>query len=1093
MFCFCITKYLRAVPKRPYYALTKIYHPLCYGSHSCLSSISFETCESKQVLKKDISGSYPLAYDPKEVEKGWYEWWEQNDFFHSESIPKYQKKDEYPIFSFVLPPPNVTGNLHIGHTLTATIQDCIARWYRMKGYKVHWIPGYDHGGIATQRIVEKKILKEKKLTKQEIGKEDFIEELNEWKTIGKQNSNDSLPLLYSPGFMTSSALSPLTGILISDEWLLNCSLPKNILFVELLSYDFGADRYSEKYEIQLKKLGSSLDFRTSCFTMDENASKAVKKVFIELYEKNLIYRKEKLVNWSSEIRSVISDIEVDHLEVPGRTIKRIPGLSEPVVLGLLDFFYYPVLDSDEKILVATTRLETMLGDSALAVNPEDTRYSHLIGKSVKHPYTEDSLPIISDKSINKNFGTGIMKITPGHDFHDFELAEKHKLKILNILSDDGTINQDVENFKGKHRLIVRDLLRKDLKAKDLYKESKSHAMSIPFCSRTGDIVEPRLKEQWYLNCTQMGEKAVEVVKQGKLRFIPEHHEKVWFEWFRHLKDWCISRQLWWGHRIPAYKIFSPNSQVNFRWIAARSHEEAVQKASEKFNLNPSEITAVQDDDVLDTWFSSALYPLIALGWPKKENALEKLYPLTLMETGFDILFFWVARMVMLGQQITEKLPFHEVLLHGMVCDSRGTKMTKSLGNTLDPLDVIKGISLEDMLKRAKEDQVSLSPEEMKSIICGYRKNFPQGIPECGTDGLRLSLLSHDVQHQQISIDVKAVRTCRHFCNKIWQGFRFFRKSIENYPVGSLTPLTSEEVLNLERESVDRWILSRLAGLVAVSNTHLEEFNFHLVAAAIRQFWVKNFCDIYLEYVKSVLLTDNAQRYFVCRVMLTCIETFLKVISPVMPFLSEELYQRLSLLANIETSPSISVASYPVASEYSGWRNTVLEADLHTVTDLIEIARSLKARHGVTKLRPAVTIAVEEENTISALSPFSNLIILLAKLESVTFHLTQGQEFFEHHPQDSWVFQTHEHGITVIMDIGERVNIQENEANKLDSIRSELNKLNKMLSDRGYRKNAPLSVQEKTMAKKASLEGELQKYLNQYGKSESEKKEDSSCS
>ncbi|KFM58340.1 Valine--tRNA ligase, partial [Stegodyphus mimosarum] len=640
MFCFCISKYLCAVPRRSYYALTKPYHPLCYGSHSCLSSISFETCESKQILKKDVSGSYPLAYEPKEVEKGWYEWWEQNDFFHSESIPKYQKKDEYPVFSFVLPPPNVTGNLHIGHTLTATIQDCIARWYRMKGYKVHWIPGYDHGGIATQRIVEKKILKEKKLTKQEIGKEDFIKELNEWKTVTQKN-----------------------------------------------------------IEIQLKKLGSSLDFRTSCFTMDENASKAVKKVFIELYEKNLIYRKEKLVNWSSEIRSVISDIEVDHLEVPGKTIKRIPGLSEPVVLGLLDFFYYPVLDSDEKILVATTRLETMLGDSALAVNPEDTRYSHLIGKYVKHPYTGDSLPIISDKSINKDFGTGVMKITPGHDFHDFELGEKHKLKILNILSDNGTINQDVENFKGKHRLIVRDLLRKDLKAKGLYKESKSHAMSIPFCSRTGDVVEPRLKEQWYLNCTEMGEKAVEVVKQGKLHFIPEHHEKVWFEWFKHLKDWCISRQLWWGHRIPAYKIFSPNSQVNLHWVAAGCHEEAIQKASEKFNLNPSEITAVQDDDVLDTWFSSALYPLIALGWPSKENALEKLYPLTLMETGFDILFFWVARMVMLGQQITGKLPFHEVLLHGMVCDSRGTKMTKSLGNTLDPLDVIKGISLEDMLKR----------------------------------------------------------------------------------------------------------------------------------------------------------------------------------------------------------------------------------------------------------------------------------------------------------------------------------------------------------------------------------------------------------
>ncbi|GFS72161.1 valine--tRNA ligase [Nephila pilipes] len=1002
----------------------KIYLQFFFGSNCCLSNVAKIGCtELKYSLKKDLSGPYPTAYEPKEVEKGWYEYWEKNGLFCVNERPKYGKQD----FCLVLPPPNVTGNLHIGHTLTVTIQDCISRWHRMKGENVIWIPGFDHGGIATQTIVEKKLVKEKKLTKHELGRENFLNEINQWKILTQCN-----------------------------------------------------------IEAQLKLLGASLDFQKTLFTLDENSSKGVMKTFINLFESNLIYRKEKLVNWSGQIQSVISDIEVDHLEIPEKKKIRIPGLKDPVELGLMDYFYYNVVDSDEKILIATTRLETMLGDTAVAVNPNDRRYAHLIGKFLSHPYTGENLPIISDESVSREFGTGAMKVTPAHDLKDFEIGMKHGLKMCDILNDDGTINVDIENFKGKHRLIVRNMLRKSLSERGLYKESKSHSMTIPFCSRSGDIVEPRLKDQWYLDCTQMGQNALEAVKNKRLQFIPDHHEKVWFEWFRNLKDWCISRQLWWGHQIPAYKIHHKSDKLDEDlWVAAYSEKEAIEKASKKYNLSPTSIIAVQDTDVLDTWFSSALYPLTALGWPSEEENLERYYPLSLMETGFDILFFWVARMVMLGEHITGKLPFTQVLLHGMVCDSHGRKMTKSLGNTIDPLDVIEGVSLETLLKRVKDSQDTLTPEELKLLLNACKQNFPNGIPECGTDGLRFSLLTHDIQNQRINIDVKSIRICRHFCNKIWQGFRLFTKAIENCPKESLTPLSSEEVLSLDEKDISRWILSRLAGLVAVSNVHFEAYEFHLTSAAVKQFWVQNFCDIYIEYAKSILLESEEKRLFVCRVMLTCIETFLKVISPMMPFLSDELYHRLFYMTNIEFYPSVSMATYPTADKFPRWRNTMLEADVLTMMHLIGITRSLKSKHGVSQMRPTVVVAVEEENTLSALSPFSDLLALMAKLDSVTFHLTQGQEFFEQYPQDSWMFETCDHGITIIMDINEKPKAQENDFNKLDKIRMELNKLNKMLSDRGYRKNAPLSMQEKTMAKKASLEAELQK-LSNYGKKEPEK-------
>lgn len=618
----------------------------------------------------------------------------------------------------VIPPPNVTGSLHLGHALTNSIEDAITRWHRMHGRSALWVPGCDHAGIATQVVVEKKLWRDEKISRHDIGREKFIEKVWEWKESK------------------------------------------------------GGRIYH-----QLKKIGSSLDWDRVSFTMDPKLCKAVTEAFVIMCEKGLIYRDKRLVNWSCTLKSAISDIEVDKVEIPGRTFLSIPGYQDKVEFGVLVTFSYQVEDTNEEIVVATTRIETMLGDSAVAVHPKDTRYTHLHGKFVKHPFVDRRLPIVLDEFVDMNFGTGAVKITPAHDPNDYEVGKRHNLPFITIFSDDGFVIGDYGKFTGMKRFDARKAVLASLKELGLYKDTQNNPMVVPVCSRSKDIVEPLIKPQWYVKCSEMAVNATEAVKNGELKIIPESQTKIWYHWMEGIRDWCISRQLWWGHRIPAYKIKFNSAKDAPKdlaeedyWIVGRNMDEALGKAEKKFNLTRDQFELHQDEDVLDTWFSSGLFPFSVFGWPDQTDDLKLFYPTTLLETGHDILFFWVARMVFFGQTLLGKLPFKEVFLHPMVRDAHGRKMSKSLGNVIDPMDVINGISLEGLHQQLLDS--NLDPKEIDRAKAGQKQDFPNGIPECGTDAMRFALCSYLTQARDINLDILRVQGYRFFCNKLWNATKF---------------------------------------------------------------------------------------------------------------------------------------------------------------------------------------------------------------------------------------------------------------------------------------------------------------------------------
>ncbi|UYV69234.1 VARS [Cordylochernes scorpioides] len=701
---------------------------------------------TKEGEMKDVSGPMPASYSPPYVEAAWYSWWKKMGFFKPEYGGRDILPEDRPKFVMVIPPPNVTGSLHLGHALTSAIEDTVTRWHRMRGYTALWNPGCDHAGIATQVVVEKKLWREQQKTRHDLGREGFIQEVWKWKE-----------------------------------------------HVELMSRK-GVTIYD-----QLSMMGCSVDWDRAVFTMDPKMSKAVREAFIRLHERGLIYRSNRLVNWSCTLRSAISDIEVDKLELPKRTLLKVPGYKDKIEFGALVSFAYPVIDaghdnhawkvgesagepplSGEQIVVATTRLETMLGDSAVAIHPEDARYTHLHGRHVLHPILGRVLPIVCDSFVDPAFGTGAVKITPAHDHNDYEVGKRHNLPFINILNDDGTLNENCGKYSGTKRFDARKQIQAELEEKKLYIETKDNPMVVPVCNRSKDIVEPLVKVQWYVNCTEMAAKAsqamiIMAVREGELRITPDIHEKTWFHWLDNIRDWCISRQLWWGHRIPAYYVSSSEPSVqqsseDDRWICAHSEEEALLKAADKFRISKDKITLKQDEDVLDTWFSSGLFPFAIFGWPDQTKDLAAFYPGQLLETGHDILFFWVARMVMLGLTLMGKLPFSQVLLHSIVRDAHGRKMSKSLGNVIDPLDVIRGISLEDLHKQLENS--NLDPSEVDRAKQGQKSDFPEGIPECGTDALRFALLAFSTSGRDINLDILRVEGYRRFCNKLWNATKF---------------------------------------------------------------------------------------------------------------------------------------------------------------------------------------------------------------------------------------------------------------------------------------------------------------------------------
>jgi len=677
--------------------------------------------------KKDITEKMLDKYSPPAVEAAWQAWWEKCGFYGTDvekaKAAKYEDK-----FVIVIPPPNVTGTLHLGHALTCSIQDTVCRWHRMHGKHVMWVPGTDHAGIATQSVVEKRLYRESKKTRHDLGREKFLEQVWKWK-----------------------------------------------------------DEKGNRITTQLRRLGASVDWKREVFTMDKTRSVAVTEAFCRMFKSKKIYRANRLVNWCPHLRTALSNIEVDDWEIKGKTMRKVPGGGDKLYpFGIFQKFAYKIENgSDEdELVVATTRLETMLGDTAVAVHPKDPRYAKYHGKYVIHPIDGRRIPIVLDDIlVDMSKGTGCVKITPSHDENDFKCGERHKLQFINILTDSGHMNENVhKDFQGMFRYDVRLELEKRLSKMGLYRGTEEKEMVIGTCSRSGDIIEPLQKPQWWVDTAEMSERAMKAVEDGELKLIPKDHVKTWNQFLGNKRPWCISRQLWWGHRIPAYLIKSKknnggvdenSSEYNSKtenWVVARSKEEAMKIACQRRGVSSDEIVLEQDSDVLDTWFSSGLFPFSVFGWPENTDDLQAFFPTHLLETGLDILFFWVARMVMMSLELQNQLPFKEVYLHAMVRDARGRKMSKSLGNVIDPLEIIDGATLK--LLHAKLRKGNLNPDEIKTCEKEQKSDFPNGIPQCGTDALRYTLTQYCRCGRSVNLNINAVVSNRAFCNKLWQASRF---------------------------------------------------------------------------------------------------------------------------------------------------------------------------------------------------------------------------------------------------------------------------------------------------------------------------------
>ncbi|XP_010871392.2 valine--tRNA ligase, mitochondrial [Esox lucius] len=891
--------------------------------------------------KKDTTLPFPSSYSPEYVEASWYQWWEKQGFFTPENhdnLPGAVNRS----FSMCIPPPNVTGTLHLGHALTVAIEDALARRRRMQGYKVLWVPGCDHAGIATQTVVERMLFREHGKRRKDLSREEFLQEVWKW----KKSKGDEI------------------------------------------------------YH-QLRKLGASLDWSRACFTMDLGFSSAVTEAFVRMCDSGLIYRSERLVNWSCALESAVSEIEVDSKQLSGKTLLSVPGYQKKVEFGTMFTFAYPLDGQDGEVTVSTTRPETMLGDVAIAVHPEDPRYQAVHGKHCRHPFTDRLIPIITDATVDVELGTGAVKVTPAHDHTDFLLSQRHGLPCLTVIGGDGAMTPLCGQWlEGVRRFDAREHVIDALREKKLFRGKEDHAMSLPLCSRSGDVIEPLLKKQWFMHCEEMAQRAIQAVDEGQLEIIPHFYTKTWKSWLSNISDWCISRQLWWGHQIPAYRVSLPGSANTEEelWVWGRSQAEARERAAVKYEVTPDSVTLTQDPDVLDTWFSSGLFPFAMLGWPQQTSDLRQFYPNTILETGSDLIFFWVARMVMLGTELTGQLPFKQVLLHSLVRDKHGRKMSKSLGNVIDPLDVISGISLERLQEKVKEG--NLDPRESVVAMEAQSKDFPKGIPECGTDALRFALCSYKAQGEDISLSVSQVLSCRHFCNKMWQTVRFTLGVLKDRGA-ELLPLEQTAPLS----GIDRWVCSRLYSTVLQCEQGFDRYELHSVTAALHSFWLHSLCDIYLECIKPALTqqagggvasgqvnaADSGVGHGEARVsgsvLFHCVTVSLALLSPFMPFLTEELWQRLRPLSGQGedgVTTSLCLQSYPQSAHLAHWHFPQEEADFSLVQEVVRVARSLRAQSGVTKERPDMW-AVCSVSQAQTLVRFGPAIQTLARISTLHLH------------------------------------------------------------------------------------------------------------
>ncbi|MBE9525595.1 MAG: valine--tRNA ligase [Proteobacteria bacterium] len=830
------------------------------------------------------------TYQPHTIEQRWYETWENNGYFSASS-----DATENPSYCIMIPPPNVTGRLHMGHAFQDTIMDALTRYHRMKGENALWQPGTDHAGIATQMVVERLINAEGK-TRHDLGREKFIEKIWDW----KEHSGNTITQ-------------------------------------------------------QLRRMGASLDWERERFTMDDGLSEAVKEVFVRLYEEDLIYRGKRLVNWDPVLHTAVSDLEVISEEENGH------------------FWYmcYPLSDGSGDITVATTRPETMLGDSAVAVHPDDERFQAMIGKTIKLPLTDREIPIIADDYVDPEFGTGCVKITPAHDFNDYEMGKRHDLPILNILTIDAAINDDApEKYRGMDRYVARKAIVKDLEEAGLLIKIEDHKLMVPRGDRSGAVIEPYLTDQWYVKVAPLAEPAIKAVQDGDIKFVPDNWKNTYYEWMNNIEDWCISRQIWWGHRIPAWYDDEGNVYVG--------HDEAAVR--EKHQLD-KEFVLKQDDDVLDTWFSSALWPFSTLGWPEKTAELETFYPTNVLVTGFDIIFFWVARMIMMGLKFTGEVPFKEVYVHGLVRDSHGHKMSKSKGNVLDPIDLIDGIELETLVN--KRTKGMMQPQMAKKIEKQTRKEFKDGIPAFGTDALRFTFAIQATTGRDIKFDMGRIEGYRNFCNKLWNASRYVLMNTEGHDCGI------EANSQMDYSLADKWIISRLQETKKIVADSLDTYRLDIAAQAIYEFTWNEYCDWYLELSKSVLSSNqedtqnNAAKQCGTRhTLVTVLETLLRLSHPIMPYITEEIWQKVAPLTGVQQD-TIMLQAFPSADTANIDNNALQE--MNWLQQFVLGVRQIRSGYDI-KPGKKLDILLDNGSDEDQQRLINNEAMLktLAKLESITW-------------------------------------------------------------------------------------------------------------
>jgi len=907
------------------------------------------------------------TYNPRTIEQHWYQIWEERGHFRpsGEGTP----------YCIMIPPPNVTGSLHMGHAFQDTLMDALIRYHRMLGDNTLWQAGTDHAGIATQMVVERKLNAENRQTRHDLGREEFLRRIWAWKA-------------HSGGTITS----------------------------------------------QLRRMGASLDWSRERFTMDDGLSAAVTEVFVKLYDEGLIYRGQRLVNWDPVLHTAVSDLEVVSQEED----------------GFLWHIRYPLTDGGGHLVVATTRPETLLGDTAVAIHPDDERYRHLIGRQVALPLTDRIIPIIADTYVDPAFGTGCLKITPAHDFNDYAVGQRHGLPIINILTIDAHLNEQVPAaYRGLDRFEARRRMVIDLEAAGLLEKIQPHKLTVPRGDRTHSIIEPFLTDQWYVRVAPLAEPAVRAVEEGRIRFIPENWAKTYFEWMRNIQDWCISRQIWWGHRIPAWydtdgKIYVAHSENEVR---------------EKYSL-ATDISLRQDEDVLDTWFSSALWPFSTLGWPQATPELASFYPTSVLVTGFDIIFFWVARMIMMGLKFTGEVPFREVYIHGLVRDSHGQKMSKSKGNVLDPIDLIDGIQLEALV--AKRTAGLMQPEMARRIEQATRQEFPEGIPSFGTDALRFTFSALATTGRDINFELGRIGGYRNYCNKLWNAARYVLINTE----GQDTGLGDDPI---ELSLADRWILSRLERTIVMVTEASDGYRFDLVANALYEFTWNEYCDWYLELSKPVLTgnASTAAQRGTRRTLVQVLETLLRLAHPIIPFITEEIWQRVAPLTG-NTGPTLMSASYPRTDIRK--LDPDAETEMRWVMDFILGVRNIRGEMNLSPAKPlSVFLQHGDGQDRECTTRNYTFLCALARLESISWLSDETKA-----PPSATALIRQVHlfiPMAGLIDAAAEIKRLDKE---MERLRKDLDRTQSKLTNPNFVDRAPIEVVEKERERLSQMGGALEK-------------------